>query len=112
MSIVGTLAMVAAALAFASLAAGWQLTTPMAIPAIATAAVGGAMVDTLIGAWWQERRICPLCQRATEQPIHRCGTPTLPHGGVVWLTNDVVNLLCTLVAALLAVSFGQWFSGL
>jgi uncharacterized protein (TIGR00297 family) len=112
MSIVGTVAMVVAAMAFAWLAAGWQLTEPAAIPAIATAAIFGAMVDTLIGAWWQERRVCPLCHRATEQLIHRCGTPTRPHGGVVWLTNDVVNLLCTLVAALLAVPFGQWFNGL
>jgi uncharacterized membrane protein len=101
-----------ASIAIALLAAGWQLTGLSALPAIAATAVAGAFADTLVGAWWQERRICPHCDRATEQRIHHCGTPTRPQGGVRWLSNDVVNLLCTLLAALLAVLLGPRVSGL
>ncbi|WP_353268345.1 DUF92 domain-containing protein, partial [Gemmatimonas sp.] len=59
----------------------------------------GAVVDTVVGAWWQARRWCPSCERETEQHRHRCGTTTVHYRGVSWLGNDAVNLLCTVAGA-------------
>lgn len=74
-----------------------------AIAPVATAGVLGAFGDTVIGAWWQERRWCARCQRVTERTTHDCGTGTQWQGGRHHLTNDVVNFLCTVVGAILAV---------
>ena len=50
----------------------------------------------------QERRWCPRCAAETEQHIHRCGTPTVYYRALSGLNNDVVNLLCTVVGAAVA----------
>ena len=65
----------------------------------ALAGVAGAVVDTIVGAWWQARRWCPSCERETEQARHRCGAATVPYRGVSWLGNDAVNLICTVAGA-------------
>ena len=44
------------------------------------------------------------CERETEQVVHRCGTRTVEAGGWPWLTNDRVNLLCSLVGAAVALA--------
>lgn len=100
---VGTLAMIVAAVAFAALAVAIALVPRDAFGAIAVAAVAGATADTLVGAWWQARRWCPHCSHETEQRLHRCGAPTVLRGGIAWLSNDVVNLLCTVMGATVAV---------
>lgn len=56
--------------------------------------------DSILGAAVQARFHCPACAAATERPVHRCGTPAAHLGGWRWLTNDGVNLLATLGAAL------------
>jgi uncharacterized protein (TIGR00297 family) len=56
--------------------------------------------DSILGAAVQARFHCPACGLATERPIHRCGVPAAHTGGWRWLTNDGVNLLATLGAAL------------
>jgi uncharacterized protein (TIGR00297 family) len=102
-SLPGTVGMVCAAALLAWLAAVVGLVPTTAWGGVALAGVAGALADTLIGAWWQARRWCPACQRETEQRVHRCGAPSLPHGGVGVLTNDAVNALCTAVGACTAV---------
>ncbi len=70
--------------------------------AVAVGGVAGALSDTLLGAWVQERRWCPRCSMETEQRTHRCGTNTVHHRGVRGLNNDAVNFLCTCVGAVVA----------
>ncbi len=69
---------------------------------LAAAGTVGALVDTIAGAWIQERRRCPQCEHLTEQDVHECGTRTLLHSGVPWMNNDSVNLLCTLTGGAVA----------
>lgn len=100
-TLAGTTAMFAGAAALAALAVvlfvvPWDLRSGVAV---GIGGVVGALVDTLVGAWLQERRWCPRCTSETEQVIHRCGTPTVPHRGIAGLNNDVVNLVCTIAGA-------------
>lgn len=70
--------------------------------AVAATLLGAAWMlgDSILGAALQARYHCPACGAATERPVHRCGTPAAHTGGWPWLTNDGVNLLATLGAAL------------
>jgi uncharacterized protein (TIGR00297 family) len=65
--------------------------------AFATSAAGviGSLVDSLAGATIQAAYHCPTCDKATERPLHGCGTRTVLISGFAWCTNDVVNVLCT-----------------
>ncbi len=98
-SLPGTLGMVTGALLLAGMAARCGLIAATDIALVVLAGVAGAVADTVIGAFWQARRWCPVCERETEQDVHRCGTSTRPWRGVGWLTNDVVNFLCTVTGA-------------
>ena len=102
----GTMASAVGAFVLASLAGALDVIPQAGIAAVALGGVAGAFADTLIGAWWQERRWCPRCSDATEQRVHACGTATEHRGGVGALTNDAVNLLCTLAGA--AVAAAVW----
>ncbi|MGQ0714249.1 MAG: DUF92 domain-containing protein [Gemmatimonadaceae bacterium] len=69
--------------------------------------VAGALVDTLAGATVQSRRRCISCDAATERTIHSCGTSTVHAGGIPWLTNDAVNVLCGAAGAMTALAVAQ-----
>jgi uncharacterized protein (TIGR00297 family) len=98
-SVPGSAGMLLAALGFALSAYGVGLIPMTAVAPVALAGVAGAVVDTIVGAWWQARRWCPSCERETEQARHRCGAATVPYRGVSWLGNDAVNLICTVAGA-------------
>jgi uncharacterized protein (TIGR00297 family) len=68
--------------------------------------VGGALIDSLIGATLQERRWCPACERECEVVAHGCGTTTVYRRGLTWLSNDGVNFIATASGALIAA--GCW----
>lgn len=105
-TLVGTLGGVAGALLIALLAAvGTAASRPVAL-AVLAGGVAGTLADSLLGATGQARRWCPRCQVLTEQSVHVCGTPTRHAGGLRWMTNDVVNLLATVVGAAVAVALG------
>ena len=70
-------------------AAGW----------IAAAGVAGGLADSVLGATLQARYRCERCGRLGETPQCPCGGATQLASGLRWLTNDTVNLLCTLVGA-------------
>ena len=99
---IGTVASAVGAFLLAALAGALTVIPQRAVPLVALAGLAGAFVDTLVGAWWQERRWCPTCNESTEQRVHRCGTPTARRGGFGLLTNDAVNLACTVSGAALA----------
>jgi uncharacterized protein (TIGR00297 family) len=61
--------------------------------------VGGAMVDSLLGATVQALFRCDVCGRDTEARVHRCGRRSRPVRGVAWMSNDLVNLLAAIAGA-------------
>lgn len=62
----------------------------------------GAFVDSLLGATVQAMYRCPVCGEVTERTVH-CHTSATLHRGFRWMTNDVVNLTSSIIAAILAV---------
>ena len=96
-SLRGTLASIAGAMTIAVLAG--LLRFPWALGAITASGLAGSVADSLLGATVQARRWCDRCGEGTERAVHRCGEVTRPAGGVAWVTNDAVNLACTLVGA-------------
>lgn len=96
-SLIGTLAAVAGAFVLSALAAALGVIVRDGVLAAAAGGFAGAMADTLLGAWMQERRWCPSCDTGTEQHVHSCGTRTEAGGGVPAMDNDAVNFACTLV---------------
>lgn len=71
------------------------------LPAGLAGGVGGAMLDSLLGATAQRVQWCPRCQVETEQRLHRCGTVTEYRRGLRWLDNDLVNALAASAGAAL-----------
>lgn len=68
----------------------------------------GAFFDSWLGATIQAIYYCPTCDKETERhPLHICGTVTTHRRGWRWLNNDLVNLLCSFLGALVTV--GLWF---
>ena len=82
----------------AAVLVGWDV--PIVV--ILLSGVAGALADSVLGALVQERFWCEACAAPTEQSIHRCGTTTSRTGGFAGLNNDVVNLVCSMVGALIA----------
>jgi uncharacterized protein (TIGR00297 family) len=60
----------------------------------------GSLFDSLLGATFQAIYYCPTCDKETERhPTHTCGTVTHQVRGWVWLNNDLVNFLASIVGA-------------
>ena len=99
MTIAGTAAAIAGALFISALAAlaKW----PTAFAAVALGGIAGAVTDSLLGTTAQCRRWCDACDKSTEQRVHRCGVRTRVYAGSEWLDNDGVNVLCSVVGALI-----------
>ena len=65
--------------------------------------VAGSVADSLAGATVQERRWCDACAQPTERRVHSCNQPTRVVGGIPGARNDFVNVVCTMVGAIVAV---------
>jgi uncharacterized protein (TIGR00297 family) len=64
----------------------------------------GAIFDSLLGATIQAIYHCPQCDKETEKhPLHTCGAQTDQIRGLKWLNNDMVNLLCATLGALVGI---------
>jgi len=62
----------------------------------------GALFDSLLGATVQAIYHCPHCDKETEKhPLHSCGTRTIQIRGLKWLNNDLVNLFCATLGAII-----------
>jgi len=85
----GLVALVAGALGALSVA---QVT------AVAVGGLVGSVVDSLLGASVQARYRCDVCGEVVEHARH-CGSSAQLLGGWRWLSNDVVNLCCTLAGS-------------
>ncbi len=95
----GTAAEVAGGLLVGAVA--WKCGVGALIP-VAAGGIGGALVDSLLGASTQDLRYCPECRRECETNPHVCGTATQRIRGRAWMNNDAVNALATLSGAVLA----------
>ncbi|MEM7034370.1 MAG: DUF92 domain-containing protein [Chloroflexota bacterium] len=67
--------------------------------------LAGAFFDSLLGATYQTIYQCPRCQRETERKTC-CEAPTRRIRGFPWLNNDWVNLLSSIIGAIVAVLLG------
>jgi uncharacterized protein (TIGR00297 family) len=70
----------------------------------------GALGDSLLGATVQGIYCCDVCHKETEKRLHRCGNIARPLRGWIWLNNDLVNLISTIVGALVAASLGALYT--
>ncbi len=95
----GTAGGVAGAALLAASAAWLALGPPGLAVWVGVAGVAGGLADSLLGATLQGRFACARCGRAGETARCACGADAGPAGGLPWLTNDAVNLACTLVGA-------------
>lgn len=66
--------------------------------AVALSGMGGNWLDSVLGATLQARYQCKRCGEVVEKAEH-CGLAAAPVAGWRWMSNDVVNLFCTLAGA-------------
>jgi len=99
----GTLGGMAGAgvLAIVAQLAGAPAPTPSCV---ATAGIGGMLVDSLLGATLQARFRCAGCGQIVETVTH-CGERGSHAGGYGWMTNDAVNALATASGAAIALAW-------
>ena len=81
-------------------------TAAMLLPVAALAGTAGALADSLLGATVQGIYYCDACGKETERELHRCGNRTRLVRGWRALNNDWVNLIGTLVGAVVAGGLG------
>lgn len=69
------------------------------------AAVGflGCTFDSVLGSRAQMRYRCTCCGKITELDEH-CGAACIKEKGIVWMNNDIVNLLNNVFALTLALA--------
>lgn len=64
----------------------------------------GNLIDTLLGAFFQQLYVCDICGIETEKKIH-CHRPTMKLKGFTRFDNDMVNFLSGCIAVILAICF-------
>ncbi|GHH96995.1 DUF92 domain-containing protein [Neobacillus kokaensis] len=68
----------------------------------------GNVVDTLVGAFYQQLFRCKKCGFETEKRMH-CGQPTMRIKGISFIENDMVNFLSGLISAIIAMWVFHFF---
>jgi len=57
----------------------------------------GNLGDSVLGATLQAQYRCDSCGKVTERKLHCRGSSSILARGQKWMTNDIVNLICSLV---------------
>jgi len=63
--------------------------------------VAGSVADSILGATVQRKGVCVVCGKPSESPRHD-GQPTRVISGVPFVENNIVNLLASIVGAVVA----------
>jgi len=80
-------------------------TSPQQVLVIVTlSGIVGEKVDSLLGALFQVKYYCPVCNELSEKSKHTCGHNAVYKSGVRWFTNELVNIISTLTGSLTAIS--------
>lgn len=101
-SVMGTLASLTAAFAFPLIALAFGAIDEKMLLIAAVSAFAGALFDSLLGSLFQVKYRCNSCGIVTEKNEH-CGVNTEKISGISLVTNDVVNVLSCMFAAVLAI---------
>jgi uncharacterized protein (TIGR00297 family) len=99
-SLIGTIGSVVGAVTVAVSAYTWYGEIRTAL-VIVIAGVAGSLTDSLLGGTLQARFRCSVCGTETERPEH-CGRATDLVRGMRWIRNDLVNVVCTSIGAVVA----------
>jgi len=70
----------------------------------------GSLVDSLLGATVQRIYYSDVRQKETEKKYENDGTPNRTLRGWAWVSNDMVNLLSSVVGGIMAVVLSAQFS--
>lgn len=81
---------------------------PLVLVAATLGGFFGSIVDSILGATVQAMFQCPACGKLTERKLH-CAQPTKMVRGLKSFSNDMVNLLCSLLDSLLAMAVYYYF---
>lgn len=104
MSILGTLSSAIGAMIISIVAFAFDVVSIEESLIAALAAFLGAIFDSFLGSLLQVKYRCPVCKAIIEKTEH-CGSKTVKHSGLAFVTNDTVNFLGTLFAAFLTYLF-------
>jgi uncharacterized membrane protein len=81
------------------------------LAAVSLAGLAGSLVDSVLGATIQAIYYDPERQKETERKIlDPDGTPAYPVRGLVWMNNDMVNFISSVIGAIMAVLLWNAFS--
>lgn len=105
-SLIGTLGAAGGALSVALSGIPWSPRPLRTVMVVLAAGIIGMAADSLVGATLQARYRCTICGASTERRAH-CDHPTELSGGYRWITNDVVNVICSLMGAIAAYLLGM-----
>jgi uncharacterized protein (TIGR00297 family) len=103
MSLLGTAFSLVGAVAVSLVAFTFDRITAQEIAVVTVSAFLGALIDSLLGSLAQVKYRCVVCGSILEREEH-CGKETEHFSGLRFINNDVVNLLGTLFAALIAMA--------
>ena len=101
MSLIGTLSSVFGASIIAFIAYLFGMLSIVEGIIVVVAAFLGGVFDSMLGSLAQIKFRCSICGEIVEKPVH-CDTPTVRHSGIAIVDNNLVNLLSTVFASIIA----------
>ena len=99
-SLLGTLASLAFALALSALGYLLNMLSFTAMLLCAAIAFLGMLFDSVLGSLLQAKYRCPICHTVTDSSVC-CGVKADKCSGTSLVTNGTVNLLCSIFASVL-----------
>ncbi len=102
-SVAGLIAGLLGASTIALSALRWQVSTATILMVI-VAGVIASIVDSVVGSTLQAKYCCARCGKISER-THHCGETSQLVGGIRWINNDVVNVICAMAGAVAIVLF-------
>ena len=102
-SLIGTLAALVGAALIALVPFAFHIRSFNIYIIVVLSAFCGVLFDSLLGSLLQVKYKCVVCGELTEREVH-CRKRTLKHSGFEFFDNDIVNLLSSLFASVMALA--------